>query len=169
MRKPGQIILITGPIGSGKTTYCAQRVAVARAGGWDVAGVLSAAHFDGAIKIGIDVVDLRSGERRHLARLRAPASDPRATDIGIATQRWVFDTVVLNWGNQVLATSTPCDLLVVDELGPLEWEQGQGWMTGLVAVDTRAFVTALVVVRPSLVELALARWPDAAWFSVGNQ
>jgi hypothetical protein len=56
-----------------------------------------------------------------------------------------------------------------DELGPLEWQHGQGWSAGLAAVETRAFLTALVVVRPSLVELAQARWPDAEVLPVESQ
>lgn len=170
MQHRGQIVIVTGPSGSGKTTHCEHRVVAAHAQDWDVAGVLSPARFDGAEKVGIDVVDLRSGERRALAGLR-PSELEHGTvaETGIVPVRWQFDPASLDWGNQVLARSAPCDLLVVDELGPLEWLHGQGWIAGLAAVETRAFVTALVVVRPSLVEIALARWPDAVLMPVENQ
>lgn len=157
MTRRGQINLITGAIGCGKTTYCRTQIDAARRAGLDIAGVLSLARFEQGVKVGIDALDLRSGELRPLAHLRRAAAD--AT--GVVTQRWRFDAETLDWANQALATATPCDLLVVDELGPLELEQGRGWTAGLVAIDTRAFDAALVVVRHSLIDQALVRWPDA--------
>lgn len=158
MTRRGRIILVTGAIGCGKTTYCRTEIDAARRAGLDVAGVLSPARFEQGVKVGIDALDLRNGELRPLAHLRrAEAAD--AT--GVVTQRWRFDAATLAWANQALATATPCDLLVVDELGPLELEQGRGWTAGLAAIDTRAFDAALVVVRHSLIAQALVRWPDA--------
>ena len=37
------------------------------------------------------------------------------------------DAEVLAWGTRILQQATPCDLLVVDELGPLKFERGEGW------------------------------------------
>ena len=53
------------------------------------------------------------------------------------------------------------DLLVVDELGPLEFARGVGLTEGLTAVDAGRYAVACVVVRPALVDEALRRWPDA--------
>lgn len=60
-----------------------------------------------------------------------------------------------------METCLPCDLLVIDELGPLEFEQDSGWQAGLQTIDTREFAIGLVVVRPELLAKALMRWPDA--------
>lgn len=152
------IWLVSGVFGAGKTTFCRGVAQEWRAKGAEVAGVLSPAVFAGEIKTGIDVLDLRGGESRRLATLRQAQDDEQR---GIATQRWLFDPAAVQWGNQVLAQATPCDLLVVDELGPLEFERGQGWLHGLAALDSRAYQLALVVIRPHLLELALARWPEA--------
>lgn len=164
MTRRGRILLVTGAIGCGKTTYCRTQIDAARRAGLDVAGVLSPARFEQGVKAGIDVLDLRSGELRPLAHLRTMET---ASDItGVVTQRWRFDAAVLAWANQALAAATPCDLLVVDELGPLELEQGRGWTAALATIDARAFETALVVVRDNLLASALARWPDAHAFQV---
>ncbi len=134
---------------------------------FDVAGVLSPARFERGVKVGIDVLDLRSGELRRLAHLRTMET---ASDVtGVVTQRWRFDAAALAWANQVLATATPCDLLVVDELGPLELEQERGWTAALATIDTRAFDMALVVVRKSLLERAMLRWPNADVLKITNQ
>jgi nucleoside-triphosphatase THEP1 len=158
MRQNGQIVIVTGTLGVGKTTYCANEATAVQTAGRDVAGVLSPARFNGGQKVGIDGVDLRSGERRALAQLRTHDGTDSAS---ITTKRWRFDSAAMTWCNTILASATPCDLLIVDELGPLEWQHGQGWIAGLEAIDTRAYDVALVVVRPSLVDLALERWPHA--------
>jgi hypothetical protein len=71
------------------------------------------------------------------------------------------------WGNDVLGAATPCDLLIVDELGPLEFERNRGWTDGLAAVDSGDYRHALVVVRPQLLPAARARWPHAQVVDVG--
>jgi nucleoside-triphosphatase THEP1 len=127
-----------------------------RAAGRNVAGVLSPAVFEGGIKVGIDALNLRGGECRRLAVLRNP--EQAAGDMP-ATRQWLFSPTALAWGDDVLACATPCGLLVVDELGPLEFERGEGWLSGLVALDGRAYDLALAVIRPELLETALQRWP----------
>ena len=64
------------------------------------------------------------------------------------------------------AVGVPPRLLVVDELGPLEFVRGVGLMAGLAAVDEGRYAAAFVVVRPALVDEALRRWPDATVLDV---
>ncbi len=157
MSAAGKIILITGPIGAGKTSVCLAAVRWAGERGWQAAGLISPPVFEQGVKVGIDAVDLRGGERRRLAWRRTGGDDAR-----IATPGWVFDPETLRWGNRALAEALPCDLLVVDELGPLEFERGQGWLEGLNALDSRRYRLGLATIRPELLETARSRWPDAA-------
>ncbi len=150
--------IVSGRRGAGKTTFCQGVVENWCAAGGDAAGILSPAVFSGTQKIGIDAVDLRSGERRRLADLRTAEDDPCDP---LFTRRWRFDPAVTAWGGQVLAQAAPCGLLVVDELGPLEFERGQGWLSGLAALDGGRYELALAVIRPELLEMARARWPWA--------
>ncbi|MBN2044938.1 MAG: hypothetical protein JW757_07970 [Anaerolineales bacterium] len=153
----GRRVILTGLPGSGKSALCQAVVRRADEAGLDLQGVLSPPVFENGVKIGIDLLDLGSRERHQLAVLRQEALEPAS----LTTQRWTFDPQIIEIGEQILASSTPCELLVVDELGPLEFERGEGWLAGLTAVDSSDFQAALVVVRPSLVEIALKRWPDA--------
>ncbi len=50
----------------------------------------------------------------------------------------------------MLESATPCDLLIVDELGPLEFERNEGWPAGLAAIDSAAYKVGVVVIRPEL-------------------
>jgi nucleoside-triphosphatase THEP1 len=56
-----------------------------------------------------------------------------------------------------LRAATPCDVLVVDELGPLELIHGKGWIVALDILQARNYRAALVVVRPCLLENFQAR------------
>lgn len=156
-RTQPQRILVTGSRGSGKSRWCERLVEVARRRGWRVAGVLSPPVMDGDHKVGIDLLDLASGERQRLADVR------RGAEGGTTTERWRFENATLAWGNDVLrrASESLPQLLVVDELGPLELQRDAGLSAGIAAIDGLRQGLACVVVRPSLVDVALKRWPDA--------
>lgn len=166
MSAPLTRLLITGERGAGKTRLCRDLVEAVRSlpGPPVVGGVLSLRVYEGEEQVGIQVVDLRTGRRRRLASLRA-AGEPAPSE---ATKLWRFHEDALKWGNDALTASLPCDLLVVDEIGPLELEEGRGWAAGLSAVDSGAFTAAVVVVRPRLLPVALSRWPDAEVVKAGE-
>jgi len=159
------LIILSGGRGAGKTAFCRAAVKLARHAGWRVAGVLSPAVFERGGKTAIAVEDLSSGERRMLARLPAAG----AAEEGVRTPGWVFDEQALRWADEALARTGNCDLLVVDELGPLELERGQGWAHGLTALDKGEYRLALAVVRPELVEIARKRWPKAECIELKSQ
>jgi len=150
-----QLILVTGLSGAGKTTWCTQIVKEAETLGFSVEGILSPGVFDGKRKIGIEVLDLSTGIRKQLARLREGGRGE------ISTPRWVFDPDALEWANQVLANASESDLLIIDEIGPLEFLRNKGLVQGLERLDRGDYQVACVVVRSSLLPKALQRWPDA--------
>lgn len=149
------LYLLTGPIGAGKTTYCRQLAESARSRGWRVAGLLSPAWIKAGLKTGILLEDLDSGEQRRLAfSAPTPQSDLR---VG----KWYFDTQVIAWGQQILSSCPPCDLLIVDELGPLEFNNGQGLSSAFELLSAGQYRVGYVVIRPTLIETACDRWPWA--------
>lgn len=160
----GQILLVTGPRASGKTTLCRRVINVARHASWQVAGVISPAIVKGGLKIGIGVEDLSSGKRYLLARL--PSENENSNPL--QTPGWTFDPRCMMWGNSVLQKSVPSDLLVVDELGPLELEQEKGWLAGIQALESGRFHLGLAVVREELLNKLLWRWPRANVVTVNN-
>ena len=137
-------LIITGLPGSGKSTLCQTVIQHAQMYKIEIKGVLSPPVFQSGEKIAIDLVDLSSGQRTRLAQLRRSGEN----DTQITTQRWAFDPAMMEKGSQILASSTPCELLVIDELGPLEFTRKMGWQTGLAAADSGDFRSALLVIRP---------------------
>ena len=141
----GRIAVLTGPLGSGKTATCLKLADLARQRGLDCAGIISPARFKGGVKVGIDALDVRTGQHRPLAEADDSPSD-------LCTARYRFDADAMAWGAAILALACPCDVLIVDEIGPLELERGQGWANGLSTLRAGQFGLAVVVVRPSLVD-----------------
>ena len=151
----GKIILVTGWRMAGKTTFCKEVIRSARQKGLQVRGLLSSARFEDNIKVGIDVEDLASQDKRILAEFnQGQKSD-------ITTKSWVFDINNMVWGNNILKNINTCDFFVIDELGPLEFCRNQGWTAGFDVLDARNYQLALVVIRPELIEEAKIKWPDA--------
>jgi nucleoside-triphosphatase len=143
---------LTGAPRCGKTTVCERAVALARPQGWRVAGLLTLPRTSGGRTIGLDVQDVLSGERLALAEERGPTDGP-------STGRWHFHRRALEWGSVRLDDALSADLLVIDELGPLELVLGLGWANGVDVLDAGRYSLGLVVVRPSLLPLFRLRLP----------
>lgn len=158
----GEIILLTGEMQSGKSRFCLDLYQLAQDAQIRIRGVISPAVFEDDKKTAIDVIDLKSGVRKRLADLRSS----RPSDL--ETQRWSFFPEIVNWGNEVLRESVPCDLLIVDELGPLEFQRNQGWISGLSALDSGEYRLALAVIRPSLLDEASKRWVISRVINLDN-
>jgi nucleoside-triphosphatase THEP1 len=149
------LYILSGPREVGKTTFLRHLLTKKKSSNLDCAGVLSPAVFENGQKTGIDLLDVRSGAVQKLANLRHNEQK------GIFTERWMFEAESLSWGNEILGHSTPCDLLIVDELGPIELERGQGWQAGITALNSGLYLVGIVVIRPELLRQAYAIWPNA--------
>jgi len=74
---------------------------------------------------------------------------------------WKIHSQSIPWGNDVLAKSLPCDVLIIDEIGYLEFEENSGWDKSFEILEEKQFGIAFVVVRESLVGAALSHWEKA--------
>jgi nucleoside-triphosphatase THEP1 len=153
----GELFLLTGGRGCGKTTWCRELARQASLSGVQPAGLVSPAVFAAGKKTAIDLVDLASGERRRLAERRGEPDPFRGQ--GPDSLSWRFDQDTLAWGNQILAGLETSELLILDELGPLEFHYHNGLTSGMKYLDKRTYGLACVVVRPGLLAAALERWP----------
>ncbi len=160
----GRIYIITGWRGSGKTRLCTHLAERQISRGWDVAGIICPPVLIGGRKVGISARNLRSGEIRPLARLVASSPVEPCFRLG----RWSFDPSTMEWGNDILTQAAPCDMLVVDELGPLELQHGEGWRGALDAINNGKYRLALVVVRPELLEALPSAWHIQRVITVGS-
>jgi len=132
------IALVTGEIGCGKTTACGRAIELLRAQGVTARGILAPARLDdGGSKIGIDAVDVATGERRPLAN--------HVPDGGETIGAYTFDRVSLRWAIDCLwAAASPgpartSHVLVVDEIGPLELTRQSGFVEILGPLGNPAY------------------------------
>ena len=145
MSRMNRVVLLTGERGVGKTHLCQQVAEQAGRRGYRCAGVLSRAVLEGEDKVAIILVDVATNAERTLA-----VADEAPGELRWGRYRFVPTT--LEWGSDLLTGATPCDLLIVDELGPLELTLGQGLDAALDVLEEGAFSLALVVVRPELLD-----------------
>jgi nucleoside-triphosphatase THEP1 len=151
-----RITIISGSTGAGKTVLCEKALAACRERGMDVAGVISRSEYEGEEKVRLYCQNIRGGER-----WLAEQTDRPVPFQGPTTKCWAFDAETIAWANDLLAQATPTNVLIVDELGPLEFGRGEGFLKAFELIDAGEYRHALVVVRPGLTETALKRWPHA--------
>lgn len=172
-----QRVLITGARGAGKTHWCQELVAQIRQPGspWNAIslhGLISPGLISDDRKVGIQLQDVGSGQSCILAQRREKqAGDSQETkkkEKARSTTNWDFYPAAIAWGNKVLERIGPCDLLLLDELGPLEFERHEGLLASFPLVDRAAYRLACIVVRPELIDLALQRWPQALVMEMGK-
>lgn len=172
LSRPGAALL-TGPVGVGKTTIAQRVVDLARQQGLICGGVLAPAITDHrGRKVGVYGIDLRTGERRTLARTDRDLGGPT---VGV----YSFDGEALAWAVQVVEqaldprTTPPCDLVIVDEIGKLELWQGIGLAPILPLLSTPRRPWVLILVRDSLLAELQARLGPGArpvfWASQENR
>ena len=149
-------ILLTGRRGVGKTTVCQAVAELARRRGYRPGGVITPALYSShGLKVGFEALDVGSGERWPLARTDRELGGPRVGP-------YSFDPTALDRALRVLerAISAGCDLLMVDEIGPLELEQGKGFAPILDLLPVEGPAHTLIVVRPALLDPLLRHLRD---------
>ena len=110
-----RFVILTGQRRAGKSTVCRETISLAQARDHTCGGILTLQHPGDVL----EVVDVRTGQTR-------PLTTEVNGDRAVVQGRFRFDPETLAWGKTVLAHATPCHLLVLDEIGPLELERGEG-------------------------------------------
>lgn len=134
-----KITVITGDRGAGKSRYCLDLLERFEKEGLSAGGFISPAVYSEGIKTAFYTMDVRTREQRLCGTRTAP---DRGT-IGC----WQMDPSVLKWGNELLRRSLPCDVLFIDELGPLEFEQGKGYTEAFPVLKNGGYGRVYTVIR----------------------
>ena len=159
--KLAQICLITGDRDSGKTSLCKSIYFFAVKEGYDIKGIISPGIYKDGVKMGIRAENLSTRESVEFAEYR-PGWDQEKPK-----REWKFFENALVWGNKVFASSTPTDILIIDELGFLEFEKNSGWTNAFAEIEKGEFTFAFVVVRKTLLPSALERFGTCDVFDLG--
>jgi len=137
--RDAMIVILTGGVGAGKTRSLCGILSALHSLGVPAAGFVSERVFmDGALA-GYDLIGVAGG--RGLPFLRR-ASGPGGDCVG----PWRIDPAGLAAAAEIIRTSKPGALLIVDELGPLELE-GRGHWPALTTVLDQPGRRFLFVIR----------------------
>ncbi len=150
-----QITVFTGPVDSGKTSRVKLEVKNALSMGKNVGGVLSEAVMSGGIKTGYTAVDIRTGRRIQLVSRRKLDSD-------IGTGSFYFSRAAFREISDRILSSIDCDILVLDEIGPLELS-GKGYADVVKTLRANFEGDLFLVVRDYLLNRVLRRFRLEKW------
>jgi nucleoside-triphosphatase THEP1 len=147
-----QVIIITGEIHQGKTTFVQKIVADLHEQKIRIGGFLSVGINNNGIRTGFNLVDIESSNQIELC---SDKKDEKRFKSG----KYYFNYDAISFGNEILKTDNLADkqLIVIDEIGPLELN-GQGWSSAIENISNNIKLPQLWVVRKSLVESISRRW-----------
>jgi molybdopterin-guanine dinucleotide biosynthesis protein A len=149
-------LLVVGEPGSGKTSWCREYIDGWRESGSSVGGILSPAIEKQGQRVGSNALNLLTGQEIPFARRSRYRSFKGREKIGDYTIS--RDGISFACGAIRSAVESRCDLVVIDEVGPLEL-CGKGLMPA-VELALASAVNVLIVVRSSLKEALQRRFPE---------
>jgi nucleoside-triphosphatase THEP1 len=141
------VLVLSGPVHGGKTTFLERRVPLWAGRGLGCAGFLSPAAIGPGGAPGYDLLEIATGRRRPYLRTEGPAAAERVGP-------YVFVPEALERARAILREAGGPELLIVDEVGPLELEGRGLWLALEDALRRRAGKTLLVAREGILAELA---------------
>jgi nucleoside-triphosphatase THEP1 len=155
LQKP-QIVIITGAIHQGKTTFTRSIVNTLVENKIRISGFLSLGIDENHKRTGFYLYDIESGEKIELC---TENKDNDRINYG----QFYFNREAILKGQEILKVENLIDkqLIVIDEIGPLEL-RNDGWNSSLEIICRKISIPHLWVVRRSIIKEVSRKW------NVGN-
>jgi iron complex transport system ATP-binding protein len=153
------IILITGPLHSGKTTFIRRELVPGLINkGLSVGGYVSPAVFEGEERRGYDLLDLKTGQLLPFLRKEGESGWQR-----IGAYYFLPSGLEKAEG---LIRDFQGDVCIIDEIGPMELAGGGLW-PAIGELLARDHIPMLLIVRDFLADLFPALFPGRRTFVFG--
>jgi len=150
LKRPS-IVIITGEVHEGKTTFAGQVINNLEKQGIKAGGFLAIAVNKDGKRSGFNLFDIRTGNITPLCSQDSSAGKMRYGS-------FYFNEEAVNRGiNIVHESASDCNLVIIDEIGPLELG-GSGWSSAIDFLFSRNFSPQVWVVRKPLIKKVLRRW-----------
>lgn len=158
------IIIITGPVNSGKTSYLHRLLINYKREGYAVGGITAEALYKQGQKIGYDVCDLISKECRPLVRSSETAVQMKLTEGVQHVGRFVLLESGLAFTRRCVYAATAGDIVCLDEVGPLEMAgRGHRQVLDMLLADFDG--TFLVVARDTVSDALKTMAEKQGWIA----
>jgi nucleoside-triphosphatase THEP1 len=150
--KSNNILIVSGKVHTGKTTFVSILAEVLKRDRLTLAGFICPGSFSGGRRSAYTLVDLDDGTGY-------PFATTEEREGWIRFRRFFFNPEALKQGERIIMKGLEkgADLLVLDEVGPLELEGG-GWSRLLGSLKKEERVMQLWVARESILEDLCRRW-----------
>lgn len=147
-----QVHVLTGPVQGGKTSLLAEQAALLKHGGIKVMGILSPGVISEGRRTEFQLENIHTGQRIPMGREKEQKG-------WMKYRRFYFNPEAFRKGRAWIeqAVTEQADLLLIDEVGPLELE-GMGWSGILDSLRNESGIRQVWTVRESLVPEVCRRW-----------
>jgi nucleoside-triphosphatase THEP1 len=152
MKKKSNVIIITGEIGSGKTSLISEIASRFKDSGILAGGITAPVVYENEGKTGYNILDLSSGSKMQLSQINGMHGMAR---VG----KYFFIPEAIDFGRAALSVERNRDMQIVliDEIGA--WElQGQGWASSLNELIINCNMPLIITVRESFLALVIENW-----------
>jgi len=133
-----RVLLLTGNPGVGKTTVLTKTVNALKAKGCTVGGMISREVREGGTRVGFEILDMNSGRRGWLAHVNQK-NGPQ-----VGKYRVNIEDLNSIGAEAVLAAVENCDVIAIDEIGPMELFSEKFKEATRKALESRKLVVAVV-------------------------
>ena len=151
LRRP-QIIIITGEIKQGKTTFLKTIVNDLQKHKIQIAGFLAIGIDVNGVRTGFMLSDINTSQQIELCK-------KTIHEQWLKYGHYYFNPEGIVFGNEILSINNLPDkqLVIIDEIGPLEIDN-QGWSQAIDKIITSSVIPHIWVVRKSLVKIIIRKW-----------
>jgi nucleoside-triphosphatase len=133
-----RLLLLSGSPGGGKTTILLKVAEALKTRGYSVGGMISREARISGSRVGFEIVDLGSGKNGWLAR----ADQEMGPQVGkYRVNLKDLDDIGVKAITNAVAN---CDIIVIDEIGPMELFSGKFKEAVVKAVESRKLVVGIV-------------------------
>jgi nucleoside-triphosphatase THEP1 len=155
LSKP-QIVIITGELHEGKTTYAGMLIENLQNQKLNIGGFLSLGLQENGDRIGFDLFDIETKQQVVLCRKTQNTN-------WLKCGRYYFNPDGLSKGNEILSIErlSGKNAIVIDEIGPLELSN-QGWSNAIENICKYTLIPQIWIIRKNLVPQVIKKW------NVGN-
>ena len=146
------VIILTGNVGQGKTTYLVELIEILRSRNVKLSGFTAKGIHLKNERIGYDLENISSGESCTFIRKNPSAGWFRHG-------KYHFNPEGVIFGNKILdeAAQSSKNLLIIDEVGPVELK-GRGWSEGIGRIVSNTDIIQLWVVRSHILKRVIRNW-----------
>jgi len=157
-----KILIVSGAIGEGKTSWLIKLTGLMREKGITTGGILALRITHDGIATGYDISDISSGMRTPFLRLTGSET--------MGVERFSVSEEGLAAGQRALDpyANSKMDVVIVDEAGPLEL-RGMGWSNRIDELINNTRATVIIAVRKNLTGAVIDKFriPEAQIIDVG--